>query len=68
MLFGIPLVIWFGFLTIIGLFAAAVTGVMMVYFRKPVLGWHKVLALLTVILAVVHAVFAFLLWLFGIAV
>jgi hypothetical protein len=65
MIFGIPLAIWFGMLTIISLFLAAFFGAATMYLKKNWFMQHKTFAILTVCLALVHLVFAVLLWFFG---
>jgi hypothetical protein len=68
MILGIPLAIWFGILTIVSVFITAFFGVAMHVFRKNVFGYHKFFAALTVILAVVHATLAFLLWFYAVTI
>jgi len=68
MIFGMPLAIIFGILTIILLFITATYGVLMYKFKKPVFKYHKIFAFLTVILALIHAVLAFMLFYLGIRI
>lgn len=68
MILGIPFAIWLGILTIILLFATFFLGIAMHVYKKPVFRYHKLFAFLAVILAVLHTIFAVLLWFFGIAV
>ena len=65
MLFGIPLAIWFGTATIISLFITAGFGYA-TYKGKNVFRYHVTFALITMLLALTHAVLAFLLWFFNI--
>lgn len=68
MLFGIPTAIWLGFLTIISLFITLSLGIAMHNFKKNVFKYHKFFAFLTGIIAIIHMIFAILLWFFGINV
>ncbi|MBS3163531.1 hypothetical protein J4427_02470 [Candidatus Woesearchaeota archaeon] len=68
MLLNIPTAIWFGFLTITSLFTTLSLGVAMHYFRKPVFKYHRFFAFLTGTLALIHLIFAFLLWFFGVRI
>jgi hypothetical protein len=68
MLFNIPLAIIFGILTVISLFVTAGLGVSSYYFKKKVFKYHKIFAFLTLTLAAVHSILAFLLWFYGIVV
>ena len=62
MIFGIPLAIIFGILTLTSLLITASLGVAMYKFKKPVFKYHKFFAVLTVTLAIIHFILAFLLW------
>jgi len=68
MLLNIPTAIWLGFLTFISLLITASLGIAMIYFKKNVLKYHKPFAFLTLLLAIVHLVFAILLWFFGVLI
>lgn len=68
MIFGIPLAIWFGFITIIFLIVTFSLGISMFYFQKPVFKFHRFFAFTTIIFAIIHLVFAFLLWFKGIVI
>ncbi len=68
MVFGIPLAIWAGILTIISLFTTAGFGIAYHVYKRPVFSKHKFFAFLTLTLALIHAVLAILLWFFGIAI
>ncbi len=66
MLFGIPIAVLLGFLTIILLFTTATFGILVHVYKKPVFKYHKLFAFLTLISAVAHLILAFLLWFYGI--
>ncbi len=68
MIFGIPLAIILGILTIIFVFATASFGIAVHVYHKPVFKYHKAFAFITLGLALVHAVLAFLLWFYGIII
>jgi hypothetical protein len=68
MIFVIPLAIVFGFLTIISLFTTLSLGVAVHVFKRNVFGYHKFFAFLTGILALIHLIFAYLLWFKGIVI
>lgn len=68
MVFILPLAIWLGILTIISLFITAGLGIAMHVFSKPVFRWHKFFAGATVVLALLHLVFAYLLWSKGVLI
>ncbi len=64
MLLKIPLAIWLGMLTFIFLVITIILG-MLVLKNKVKFRYHKFFAILTICVAVVHVVFAVLLWFFG---
>ncbi|OGJ13186.1 hypothetical protein A3K82_01235 [Candidatus Pacearchaeota archaeon RBG_19FT_COMBO_34_9] len=66
MIFNIPLAVWLGGLTFISLVTTVSLGIAMFYFQKPVFKYHRIFAFLTISLAVIHGIIAFLLWFFGI--
>lgn len=66
MILGLPLAIWFGFLTIISLFITAIFGIAFHVYRKNVFGYHKFFAFLTITLAIVHGILAFMFYFLGI--
>ena len=68
MIFGIPLAIILGIATIISVFITASFGVAMHVFKKDVFIYHKIFAIFTLTLALIHFVLAFLLWLYGIVI
>jgi hypothetical protein len=68
MILNIPLAIWLGFLTISSLFTTVSLGISMFYFRKSVFKYHRFFAFLTASLAIIHLIFAVLLWFFGIVI
>jgi len=68
MILGIPLAIWFGILTIISVFITAGLGIAMHSYKKDVFEYHKFFAFLTLVLALVHATLAVMLWFFGISI
>lgn len=68
MIFGIPLAIIFGMATIISVFITASLGIATHIFKKNVFNYHKYFAFLTIILAIIHATLAFLLWFYGIII
>jgi hypothetical protein len=67
MLLGIPLAIWLGLLAITLLFATLFLGVAMMH-GKASLKYHKAFAFATGAAALVHLVFAVLLWFYGVMV
>lgn len=62
MLFGIPLAIYLGVATIISVFITASFGIAMHVYKKDVFNHHKFFAFTALTLAVIHAVFAFMLY------
>jgi hypothetical protein len=68
MILGIPTAIWFGILTITSLFITFSLGIAVFKFQKNVFKYHKFFAYLTIILAVTHLVFAYLLWFRGVLI
>ena len=66
MLLGIPWAIWFGFLTLILVFTTASFGIATHFFKKDVFRYHKFFAFTTLVVALIHATLAFLLWFYGI--
>lgn len=66
MVFGIPLAIWFGVMTIISAGITFSLGIAMHFFRKDVFRYHAFFAFTTIILAIIHAVLAYFLWFKGI--
>jgi len=68
MLLNIPLAVWLGGFTIGFLFITLFFGIAAVYLKKNVFRYHKFFAILTAILAVIHAIFAALLWFFGMVI
>lgn len=67
-MFGLPLLIWFGILTLLAIIITACFGIAFHKFHKPVLRWHIRFAVITLILAFTHATLATLGWFFGIIV
>lgn len=68
MIANIPLAIWFGILTIISLFTTASLGIAVHKFNKNVFRLHMFFAFLTLTLAIIHLIFAYLLWFKGIRI
>jgi hypothetical protein len=68
MVFVFPIAIWFGILTIISLFTTLSLGVAFHKYHKNVFKYHRFFAFLTGALALVHLVFAYLLWFMGIII
>jgi hypothetical protein len=68
MALNIPLAIWMGILTITLLFITLVLGIAVIRFRKNVLKQHKILAITTACVAIIHMILAALLWFFGISI
>jgi len=66
MIFGIPLAIILGFLTLISLLTTFSFGIAMHFFHKNVFRFHVFFAFLTIFLVIIHAILAFLLWYYGI--
>jgi hypothetical protein len=67
MVFLIPLAIWLGFFTFIGLVKTIILGLLVMKGKAP-FKYHKITAIATICLAVVHVVFAILLWFFGVVI
>jgi hypothetical protein len=53
---GFPITIFFGILTIISLFITTALGLIYHYLHRPVFRYHKLFALITVILAIIHTI------------
>ncbi|VVB77774.1 Uncharacterised protein [uncultured archaeon] len=68
MALSLPLAIVFGILTIISLFITAIFGLAMHKFHKKVFKFHMSFAFLTLILAIIHLILAYLLWFKGIII
>jgi hypothetical protein len=68
MLFNIPTAIWLGFITITSLFITLSLGVAMYNFKKNVFRYHRFFAFLTGSLAIIHMIFAILLWFYGVLI
>jgi hypothetical protein len=68
MILNIPLAIWFGFLTIISLFTTLSLGIAMFHFGKDVFRYHRMFALITGTLAIIHLTLGVMLWFFGIMI
>ncbi len=68
MALGMPLAIWFGIATIVSLFITAGFGIAFHRYHRPVFRYHKFFAFVTITLALIHSIFAFLLWYFGIKI
>ncbi len=68
MLFNIPTAIWLGIITFISLSITLSFGIAMHHFKKNVFKYHRFFAFFTLSIAIVHAIFAVLLWFFGITV
>ena len=66
MIAGIPLAIWFGMLTIALVFTTASFGIAVHFFKKNVFRYHKFFAFTTLVVALIHATLAFLLWFYGV--
>ncbi len=67
MVFLIPLAIWFGFLTFIFFVTALILGTLALK-GKVKISTHRAFAITTLIIALIHIVFAILLWFFGIVI
>ena len=68
MLFNIPLAIWVGFLALIALFVTVLIGLKKSFFKKNFFRHHKKFAFLTIVLVIIHLIFAILFWFFGIII
>jgi hypothetical protein len=68
MVFVFPLAIWLGFVAITSLFTTVSLGVSMYYFKKNVFKYHRFFAFFTASIAVVHFIFAVLLWFYGVLI
>ena len=66
MILGIPLAVWLGALTFTSLIITASLGVAFHVFHKNVFKYHRLFAFITIGIATVHAIIAFLLWFAGI--
>ncbi len=64
---AIPLAIWFGILTIISLFITALFGLLTYKYNKNLFKIHITFAFITLALAIIHLVFAYLLFFKGIS-
>jgi hypothetical protein len=62
MVFIFPLAIWLGIAAIISLFTTLSLGVAYYHFKKNVFKYHRFFAFLTGAIAVIHAVFAMMLF------
>lgn len=63
LLFGKPLVFWMGFLVLTSFIAQIVSGIMMLRGRPKFLKYHKINALILVILVAIHIIFGLSLYL-----
>lgn len=68
MIFPLPLAIIFGISTIISLFTTACFGIAVHVFNKNVFKFHMFFAFLTLTLAIIHLILAYLLWFRGISI
>lgn len=68
MVFIFPLAIWLGILTIISLFTTLSLGIAMYNFKKDVFKYHRFFAFFTASIAIIHFIFAVLLWFYGIII
>jgi len=68
MILNTPLAIWFGALTFIFLILTFSFGIAFHVFRKNVFNLHKIFAFVTLILAIIHVIFALMLWFSGIVI
>jgi len=68
MIFEVPLAIISGIGTITSLLITAILGLAVHIFKKPVFKYHKFFAFLTVTLAIIHLILAYLLWFKGIQI
>lgn len=66
MILNIPLAVWLGMLTIIFVFTTASFGIAVHVFHKNVFRYHRFFAFTTLILALIHATLALMLWFWGI--
>jgi hypothetical protein len=68
MIFAIPLAIIFGILTVVSLFITASIGIAVHIYNKNIFKFHMFFAFLTLTLAIIHLIFAYLLWFRGVAI
>jgi hypothetical protein len=68
MVFIFPIAIWLGIITIISLFTTLSLGIAVHIFNKNVFRYHMFFAFFTASVALVHLVFAVLLWFYGIVI
>jgi hypothetical protein len=68
MLFNVPFAIWLGIAALISLVATMSFGVAMFYFKKKVFKVHRIFAYLTIIIVIIHVIFAILLWFYGLVI
>jgi len=66
MLFNIPFAIWLGIAALISFTATISFGIAMFYFKKKVFKLHRIFAYITLIIVLIHVIFAILLWFLGI--
>jgi hypothetical protein len=67
MVFLIPLAIWLGMLTFVFLVITAILGILVLK-GKAKFECHRTLAIITICLAVLHVIFAILLWFFAVVI
>lgn len=60
MILNLSLTIWFGILTVTSLFITASLGIAVHVFHKKVFGFHMFFAFITLTLAVIHIILAYL--------
>ena len=65
MLFDVPFAIWLGIAALISFLATMSFGIAMFYFKKKVFKLHRIFAYLTIIIVIIHVIFAILLWFYG---
>jgi len=68
MLFNVPFAIWLGIAALLSLTATISFGVAMFYFKKKVFKLHRIFAYVTIILVIIHVIFAILLWFYGMVI
>lgn len=68
MVFYFPLAIWLGIATIVSLFTTLSLGIALHNFHKNVFRYHRFFAFFTGLMAIIHMIFAILLFFYGIVV
>jgi hypothetical protein len=68
MFLNIPFAIWLGITALIALATTISFGIAMIYFKKKTLKLHRIFAYLTIVLVIIHVIFAIELWFYGLMI